>query len=510
MTGRRIVSIFLPHFAMERWQKAMERAGNPAPDDLPTALATEGTHGPVVHAVNRAARQTGIKRGGRVVDMRALCPELRVEYADLAGDEALLDRLTLWARRWCPWTRRDGADGIILDTTGSDHLMGGEAAMLAGMEADLSTLGFTAQLAAAPTWGAAWGLARFGPVRALAHPDSLAEQLAPLPTDALRLEADTVLMLHRLGLKTVGDLITIPRLSLTRRFSRAELARNPLMRMDQVFGKTAEPIASIEARPPVRALSRLPEPIQDPTPYIPLLCEDLCAQLEKAGQGCRQLALTVFRTDGEVRTVRAATSRPNRDAAHLARLFEGKLERIDPGFGFDLIALEAGGVEALETRQSRLDGKVDSDLELSRLVDRLTARFGSHAIQRPARKASHVPERAQGWVSAMTMPPETTDTPARERPIRLLQTPEEIRVLYAIPEGAPAQFIWRRQTLNVTRYAGPERIAPEWWQDRPGTRLRDYFKIEDQMGRRFWLYREGLHEDGRGGAPRWFLHGMFA
>jgi len=108
------------------------------------------------------------------------------------------------------------------------------------------------------------------------------------------------------------------------------------------------------------------------------------------------------------------------------------------------------------------------------------------------------------------MPPETTDTPARERPIRLLQAPEEIRVLYAIPEGAPAQFIWRRQTLNVTRYAGPERIAPEWWQDRPGTRLRDYFKIEDQMGRRFWLYREGLHEDGRGGAPRWFLHGMFA
>ncbi|NIL95746.1 MAG: DNA polymerase Y family protein, partial [Planctomycetales bacterium] len=63
---------------------------------------------------------------------------------------------------------------------------------------------------------------------------------------------------------------------------------------------------------------------------------------------------------------------------------------------------------------------------------------------------------------------------------------------------------------RVARYAGPERIAPEWWRDRPGTRLRDYFRIEDQSGRRYWLYREGLPDDGRGGAPRWFLHGVFA
>ena len=100
--------------------------------------------------------------------------------------------------------------------------------------------------------------------------------------------------------------------------------------------------------------------------------------------------------------------------------------------------------------------------------------------------------------------------PLTERPLRLLDPPEEICVLYAVPEGPPAQFVWRRVTHRTVRYQGPERIAPEWWHDRPGTRLRDYFKVEDDAGRRYWLYREGLHDDGRGGDPRWFLHGIFA
>ena len=96
------------------------------------------------------------------------------------------------------------------------------------------------------------------------------------------------------------------------------------------------------------------------------------------------------------------------------------------------------------------------------------------------------------------------------RPIRLFDPPEEIRVLYAVPDGPPAQFVWRRQTLRAARFAGPERIAPEWWRDRPGVRLRDYFRIEDEHGRRLWIFREGMAGDGRGGAPRWFLHGVFA
>jgi protein ImuB len=493
---------------MERWQKQMERQGDAPPDDLAIVLATEGPHGPVIHASNRTARLAGILPDARVVDMRAICPDLQVEYADIEGDRRALERLMLWARRWCPWTVVDGVNGLILDTTGSDHLMGGEPAMLEEMEARLSLLGMTAQLAVAPTWGAAWALARYGAVRAICPPDGIAAAVKHLPVAGLRLDGETLLLLQRLGLKTIGALAAVPRLSLARRFVRSPLPANPLLRLDQVTGALPEPIASKDAPVRLRAEVRLAEPIQDPTHYLPSLCEALCAQLAHAGLGCRKLHLTVYRTDGEVSWVDLAIAAPSRDARHLHGLFKGKLDRINPGFGFDLITLDAGMVEPLGTLQTRLDGQAEHDLHLPQLIDRLAARFGSKAINTPVLAASHVPERAESWGSGTGRV--AAPTPVKERPIRLLTHPEEIRVLYAVPEGPPAQFIWRKQTHRVARYEGPERIAPEWWKDRPGTRLRDYFKIEDQTGRRFWLYREGLHEDGRGGDPRWFLHGMFA
>lgn len=488
----------------------MERHGNAPADNIPVVLAHEAQHGPVVHATNLTARRNGIHAGARVADMRAVCSELQVEHADIAGDRAALDRLVLWARRWCPWTVRDGDTGIILDTTGSDHLLGGEAAMLIEMETQLALLGLDVCLAVAPTWGAAWALARFGMVRAICGESETKHLLAPLPITGLRLDPATCLLLQRLGLKTIGALMEVPRLSLARRFVRAPLGANPLMRLDQALGKLAEPVASIEAKPRFQAHSRLAEPILDPVPHLPELCERLCEALAQAGMGCRSLYLTVFRTDGDVSRVNVSTSAPTRDPAHLRGLFQGKIERINPGFGFDLITLEAGGVEELRDQQARLDGQEPDDLELSRLLDRLCAKFGQNAVSRLALRESHIPERAAARVAASTEAPEARPVAAQpDRPIRLFTHPEEVRVLYAVPEGPPVQFIWRRQTCRVVRYAGPERIAPEWWKDRPGTRLRDYFKIENQNGQRLWLYREGLHGDGRGGDPRWFVHGCF-
>ncbi len=490
---------------MERWQREQDRTGNAPSADLPQVLVVEGAHGPVVHAANRAACLAGVATGARVVDMRAICPSLRVDYADPQGDLAALERLALWARRWCPWTAADG-QGLILDTTGSDHLWGGEPAMLAEMEGRLSLLGLSSRLALAPTWGAAWALARFGPVRAIWRG---AADLAPLPVAGLRLGDETALLLHRLGLKTVGDLAAVPRLALARRFARAQLAENPLLRLDQMTGHLAEPLAPPDAPAVFCAEARLAEPIFDPTHHLPGLCDDLCARLAVAGHGARRLRLTVYRTDGEVASIEVAMAAPSREAAHLVFLFRDRLERIDPGFGFDLIALEATVTEPLAVVQANLAGGRDEALELSRLVDRLTVRFGVGAMSRAVPRASHIPERAEGRMPPLATPAPLPPPSLAERPLRLLDHPEEVRVLYAVPEGPPAQFVWRRQTHRAVRYAGPERIAPEWWQDRPGTRLRDYFKVEDDTGHRYWLFREGLHDDGRGGDPRWFLHGMF-
>lgn len=503
MTGRRIVSVWLPHFAMERWLALAGRRGSLPPDDLPLVLALPGPHGPVVHATNRAARAAGVQTGARAVDMRALCPGLRIEEADAQGDRAALDLLALWSRRWCPWTAADGTAGLIFDITGSDHLWGGEAAMLIEIETRLSCLGLSTRLAVAPTRGAAWALARFGPVRALCHDP--ATDLVPLPVAALRLDADTVLLLQRLGLKTVGALAGVPRLSLMRRFVRMDGA-NPLTQLDRALGRLPEPVAPPDAPPVFRADLRLAEPILDPVNHLPALADDLCQRLTREGRGARRIVLAVYRTDGEVRRIEARTAAPSRDAVHLAGLLAERLEKLDPGFGFDQVSLEAPVTETLAAAQTSLEGRTDAALDLSRLIDRLATRFGAHAVARTLPNPSHIPERAQ--TRAAPMAPRTAPR-VMDRPLRLLDPAEEIRVLYAVPEGPPLQFTWRRQTHRTARQAGPERIAPEWWHDRPGTRLRDYYKIETDKGRRYWLYREGAFEDGRGGAPRWFIHGIF-
>ena len=441
--------------------------------------------------------------------MRALCPGLRVEQANTGGDAQALERLMLWSRRWCPWTAVDGTAGLAMDTTGSDHLWGGEAVMLRNIEERLSGLGLSCRLAAAPTHGAAWALSRLGGTHEICASEDLTDRMAALPVRALRLNPEAVLVLERLGLKTVGALSGVPRPALARRFDRTDPAGNPLIRLDQLMGRTPEPVNAPSDPSRLVAEARLAEPVQNPSPYLPELAGQLCKRLGEAGLGARRIALTVYRTDGETARVEAAAALPTRDAEHIRRLFDGKLERIDPGFGFDLITLGAQAVEPLSPIQTRLSGEAEKAVELARLTDRLTARFGAAAVKRASLGESHIPERRERRAAAME-PPALASAPfGAPRPVRLLDPAEEIRVIYALPEGPPARFIWRRATFRVTAFAGPERIGPEWWRAQPGARMRDYFQIEDQRGMRLWLYREGLPGDGRGAAPRWFMHGAF-
>lgn len=350
--------------------------------------------------MNPAAAILGVHRGARLADMRALCPDLFVEHADLAGDAAALERLMLWVRRWGPWSTVDGVDGLVLDITGAAHLFGGEAALLADIQGRMGVAGLTARLAVAPTWGAAWGLARYGSERAVLA-EGASGPLMALPVAALRLGGETQLLLRRLGLRTIADLAAIPRLPLARRFARAPLAENPLLRLDQMTGRLAEPLRAPDAPPVFIAVARLAEPVQDPADWLPGLMEGLCAQLAARDRGCRRVRLTVFRVDGERREVTMGTAAPTRDAVHLLRLFDGRLEGLDPGFGFDLITLEALAVEELAAARPRLDGGRDEALAWTQLIDRLIARFGAAAVVLPEAVESHIPERAERGVPAI-------------------------------------------------------------------------------------------------------------
>jgi protein ImuB len=505
---RRIASIWFPALAIERWAKGSDYG----PED-PVVLTTEGTHGPIIHAVTKAAAARGARIGARLTDARALDPALIAVPADPAGDQALLQKLAKWAQRWSPLVEVDGEDALRLDVSGVAHLFGGEAALTQDVIARFAAMSLTARVAIAPTAAAAWAFSRFG-----------GEELAPLHVSALRLDPDTVRTLERLGLKTVGALAALPRLSLARRFRGAE---DVVEALDRLTGRKPEPLTALAENPPPRALIKLEEPathIEAAPQALERLIPKLVGELEDRRLGARRLSLHGFRVDGSVATASVATTIPSREPKHLSRLLAEKAAALDPGFGFDAFALVADWTEDVGAAQESLVEEASGTRDLARLIDRLTVKLGPLAVRKPQAQQSHLPERASAWSSALaslrgakaTKQSSGTDLDCfaplamtANRPHRLLDRPEAIDVIYATPEGMPRRFVWRRAVHDIARVEGPERISPEWWRERSSTRLRDYYRVEDEDGRRYWIYREGLFGDGRGGAPNWYLHGLF-
>jgi len=565
----------LPELAIERWGK-----DSGFPPDAPIVLTIEGTHGLLIHAVTQAAAERGAAPGARLTDARAIDPALVAVPADPEGDAALVQRLARWAGRWSPLVEVDGPDGLRLDVSGVAHLFGGEAGLVRDIERSFARLGLTARVAIAQTAAAAWALARCSPSplagegdsakasgargrgrnRPPPHPSAacgcslplprgergLFHELTPLPVAALRLDADTVRTLDRLGLKTVGALLEVPRLALARRFRGAEDVVDAL---DRLTGRKPEPLTAAPTVSPPRALLRLEEPAthpEAPGQALERLIPELVRQLEERRLGARALSLAGYRVDGSVALASVATAIPSREPAHLERLLADKAAALNPEFGFDAFALTAEWTEELGAAQESLVEEPSGERDLARLVDRLTVKLGPRAVRRPRPHESHLPERASGWVGAISLPslsregegggwrvkrldaaerassrassplgstPPLRPSPEGEgkvkRPHRLLDRPEAIDVIYATPEGMPRRFVWRRAVHDIARAEGPERIAPEWWRSASSARLRDYYRVEDADGRRYWIYREGLTGDGRGGAPGWFIHGLF-
>ncbi|TAD78797.1 MAG: DNA polymerase Y family protein [Sphingomonadales bacterium] len=525
---RRILSVWLARLSVDRWR----RAHTPEADAAPTALILETAHGPRITAANDAGLAAGARPGMLLADARALCPDLVAVPADPAGDLAALEKLAVWAQRWGPWSALDPPDGVLVDVTGVAHLFGGEEALLADVAQAFARRGLATRAALAPTAGAAWALAHFGPPGAILHPFRAGEEhmlrhLGDLPVAALRLDDDVLTVLRRLGIKRLGELAGVSgaddpareaaaRDALRRRFrNHRSPAANPLLRLDQLLGKVPEPLLPVIARPMPMVQRRLMEPLRHRDlldRVVEDLAHDMVRALEARGEGARRLELALWRVDGEALTRRIELAAATREASHITRLFAARLDDVEAGFGIEMVQLRASWSEPLALSQADLDAAAeDHGTALAACIDRLTVRLGPKAVTRPVARASHIPERAQTW--QLPLAPVPSGQAAHTfniRPLKLLERAEPIAVLYASPDGVPQRFRWRGEVREVTRVEGPERIAPEWWCERSTARLRDYYRIEDETGRRYWIFRQGLLGDGRGGVPDWFLHGLYA
>jgi protein ImuB len=462
-------------------------------------------------AVDKAALALGLRPGQKAADAMALAPNLATADHDPEGDRAALEALSDWCVRFSPAVAIDGDDGLFVDITGADHLWGGEAAMLADLLARLARWGVPVQAAIADTPGAAWALARFGQPGAIAPPAGQRDLLAGLPVAALRLDAIATAQLPRLGLFRIEQLLGLPRAQLARRFGMTLT-----LRLDQALGAAGE--ALVFRRPASPWFDRLAfaEPISAPEDLARVTGDVtalICRRLEAEGQGARRFEVVFHRLDGKAMPVRAGLARPGRDSVRLTRLLVPKLDRIDPGFGIEVVTVFAGDVEPLAALQARLDAQAGSGLDetLAPLVDRLINRLGEDRVWRADPHESHVPERGVIRVAPLAAPSGKAWDPERPRPVRLFKRPEPITALAKLPDNPPAQFTWRGRSHRVRRAEGPERIGQEWWRtalDETGPgKIRDYYRVEDEAGGRFWIFRQGLF--GTGEDPKWWLHGLF-
>ncbi len=494
----------------------LQRSGAVSADQPAATVVTERGQRRLA-CVCPVASEAGLRVGQALAEARALCPELDVHEATPEEDAAALARLAEWATRFTPLAAANPPEGLWLDIAGCAHLHGaedgaGEETLCATIARRLGEAGFPPRLAVADASGAAWALARHAGRRLhVLPPGNERAALEDLPIGLLRLDDRAVAALRRVGIRTIGALARLPRAEVAARFGALPALRLEQAGLSQAGGIAEEPIAWPMPARPWEEIRHFAEPIAAPEDLaraLALLADALAQRLEEQSLGARRFVARFLRVDGITPAIGIATARPVRAAGYILKLLTGKLETVDPGFGVEAVALEAQALGSLSASQAALDGKPDATADLAATLDTLIARLGEDALWRPVAQGSHVPERAVGRagpLAGVAWPAELPD-----RPLRLFTPPEPIEATAPVPDDPPLFFRWRGRVHRIRAATGPERIAAEWWRRSPDpTRpahdfIRDYYRVEDQQGGRFWVFRVGL-----GGVPRWFVHGVF-
>lgn len=554
--ARRYLAIHFPFLAADRIRRRrfghewrLTDRHNPAPLAL---HAHSGNTDRIVHLCE-TARDLGLERGSTLADARAAWPQVEFLEDDPAHNGRLLSAIAAWCDRYTPLVAIDTAFpdshcALMLDITGCARLFGGEAALQDELIRRLHAQGLATATAIAPTPGCAWALAwhhRFNPklpapiVPATGTGTGIAEEelaarLSCLPVRALRLDAETADSLARLGLNTIGQLLARPRAPLSKRFGR-----EVLLRLDQALGRVGESLSPLMPVAPMMAERHFHEPLvrtEDVETAMLSLADHLCRRLEQQGKGARHLQLALYRVDGLCLRLEAGTSRAERDPHTMLRLMRERIagieDGVDAGHGFETLRLSALSTECFDSVTEEMaiiagaaeqscgpDGSA-RQIASGKLVDRLAARLGPRCVTLALPRDTHLPEESECLIGAGRMDAlvksrhRERDEPAGPylpglRPLRLLDRPEPVEAMAAIPDGSPLRFRWRRVLHEIVRSEGPERIADQWW-DRPAPRpTRDYYRVEDRLGRRYWLFREGLY-GCESDTPAWFMHGFFA
>lgn len=473
--------------------------------DKPFVLRTSVRGRMIITGANDIASKAGVIPSMVLADARAIVPGLQVldDKPDLP--KRLLNKLGEWCIRFTPGVAVDLLDGLLFDATGCSHLWGGDEKYLNEITKKITARGYSVRVSMADTIGAAWAIARYGKDLLVAESNHI-DAILQLPPECLRIESAISNRLHRLGLHRVNQFISMARPTLRKRFGQTFL-----FRIDQATGKEIEVFSPIH---PIEAYQeRLPcmEPIVTAT-GIEIALENvlttLCERLHNEQKGLRKAFFKCYRVDGKMMHISIATGRPSCNVKHLFKLFSLKIATIEPDLGIELFVIEAPVVEDHIPQQEKFWDSTSGGLEdvrLAELVDRLAGRVGANAIYRYLPDEHYWPERSFRKATSL-VEKATTDWPANKlRPLQILPAPEPIEVTAPIPDYPPMLFIYKDKRHKIVRADGPERIEQEWWIQQG--QHRDYYRVEDEEGCRYWIFRSGHYDDK---ISEWFIHGFFA
>ncbi len=547
---RRVLCLYMPYFATDRARSSAPPHASASALDGPLVLTQRVGRSVWVQRVCSRAREQGVRTGITLGQAHALAPVLAALEHDPRDQAAALAQLADWALRFSPLVQTQHDDTLLLDISGSQRLFGSEQNLANQALGGLARRGYQARAAIADTVGAAYALASSGPqMLQIAPPEQSCAALAGLPPASLRLDDDTLRQLEMLGLRTIGDLLMLPRASLPARFGP-----QLVLRLQQALGEVHEGVCTHLPHAPTQVQLRFEAALHDRATLEAAAAELLRELLETivcAGRALRQIdcALIHEHEPPTVLTINAA--RASRNQAHLLELLQRQFERLagassrprrytEPArsaaparirlhLGVCAMTLTATQTARYNPAQGDLfEPRDPRDNEaFGVLLDRLANRLGHEALRCARLEDDYQPEFAYRWLPYLeagdradadqsnlsaaiaSAPHVVAENPlgltglsgVMARPMQLFNPPIAARVIALSPDGPPTWFaLAGGLEWSVARAWGPERIETAWWRG-PDVR-RDYFRVLTEPGEQFWLFVDVA-------TGRWHLHGVF-
>ena len=490
-----------------------------------------------ITSANVNALSLGIIPNQLLTDALAILPELRFYKENTKSILDALTELRATFERYTPWVsidkhgdlfegRYSWGVGLWLNITGCSHLFDGEVKLLESIFSLIQRMGYRARAGIASTTGTAWAIARYktdfnkNPWYILQHDEDIHTAIGNIPTAGLRIDERTVNALRQVGITYIKDLYKIPRATLVRRFNKTILER-----LEQALGQQEEPISPEKKVPKFteRLLFFEPTSLQKniETGILKILII-LCSDLAKYQKGARRLKLYLYKSDNSITCIRIGSRRAIREPHHLLNLFIQKLENFHFGFEIEAIVIDVSETNELTAKQNKLYPDLnDKRLEgINKLIDKLVSRIGYNNINYLKPLDRHFPELTSKKIPAIAAPHKLKEIWKKNpsslpRPLKLLVRPIPIDVIALAPDGPPASVFIGKKKLKIALADGPERITPEWWQSNNflkktrymSSNTRDYYRVEDVSGKRYWIYKEGIYQHDK--TSKWYIHGFF-